>query len=91
MFPTGGGGGGGAYLSVVGETIYGTQPFAYSDDYSQSYLHARIWSTTRNAAFSFSDVQAAVIPEPCTVALLAGACGGLVVTSFRKRRRGPQR
>lgn len=72
MYPTTSGD---AYLSVIGETIYGTQPLAYSGargygDFGESYLIAQIWSATENAYFSFSDVQADVfqsctLPEEC--------------------------
>lgn len=68
-----------SYLSVVGETIYGTQPFPYGvddgkpvandNDYSSCYLIAQIWSNTDSASFSFEDVEATVVPTPAAVIL----------------------
>lgn len=66
MYPTTSGN---AYLSVPGEDMYGTQPFAYSSDYSESYLIAQIWSGTEGASFSFEDVKASVVPIPGAVIL----------------------
>ena len=71
MYPTTSGN---AYLSVGDETIFGTDPLAYSGshgygDFSESYLIAQIWSTTENASFSFEDVQATVVPLPGAVLL----------------------
>jgi hypothetical protein len=87
MYPTSGNDGN-AYLSVTGGTLYGSQPFSYGgdagqsvtndNDYSESYLIAQIWSTTENATLSFTDVQAAVVPIPGAVWLLASGMIGLI-------------
>ena len=60
-------------LSVLGGTLYGTQPFPYGiddgkpvandNDYTECYLIAQIWSLTASASFSFTDVQAVVTPS----------------------------
>ncbi len=81
MYPTSSGD---AYLSVEGEdTYYGTQPLAYSGDhgygdFSESYLIAQIWSSTEGASFSFTDVQATVVPIPGALWLLGSGLVGLV-------------
>jgi hypothetical protein len=84
---------GNAYLSVTGETVYGTQPFVYGvddgnpvsndNDYSECYLIAQIWSNTENGSFSFVDVEATVVPTPAAV--LLGILGlGAVGIKLRK-------
>ncbi len=84
MVPTGSSGGN-AYLTVAGATMYGTQPRAYTGNYGDSYLIARIWSNTQNASFSFEDAQAKVVPEPVTMAGLALGIGSLA-TYLRRRK-----
>jgi hypothetical protein len=85
MYPTTSGD---AYLSVGEETIFGTDPLAYSGshgygDFSECYLIAQIWSTTENATFSFVDVEATVVPTPAAV--LLGILGlGAVGIKLRK-------
>ena len=80
MYPTSSGN---AYLSVAGADMYGTQPFQYSGNYSQSYLIAQIWSSTGNASFSFEDVQASIVPAPGAVVL---GMIGLSLVGWVKRR-----
>ncbi len=80
---------GDAYLSVTGETIYGTQPLSYSGDhgygdFSECYLIAQIWSLTEDASFDFTDVQVMVIPAPGAV--LLGGIGVVLVGWLRRRR-----
>lgn len=80
MYPTSSGD---AYLSVEGETIYGTDPFVYDGthngySFADCYLIAQIWSTTENASFSFTDVQATVVPIPSAVWLLGSGLIGIV-------------
>jgi hypothetical protein len=85
---------GNSYLSVTGETIYGTQPFPYGitdgqpvandNDYTDAYLIAQIWTDTQGASFTFEDVQATVVPEPVTMAGLVFGLGGLA-TYVRRR------
>lgn len=86
MYPTTSGD---AYLSVVGEDIYGTQPLAYSGshgygDFSSSYLIAQIWTSTEGASFSFEDVKAAVVPVPGAVllGLLGLSAAGMKLRKF---------
>ena len=87
-----------AYLAVTGETIYGTQPFPYKDDhgqsyandldYSECYLIARIWSTVEDAAFSFTDIRATVIPEPISIVFFStGLVGAFGFVSRRRMRK----
>jgi hypothetical protein len=71
MYPTSSGN---AYLSLGDETIFGTDPLAYSGshgygDFGDSYLIAQIWSMTEDATFSFEDVKATVVPIPAAVLL----------------------
>jgi len=91
--------GGDAYLAVTGQVdtaywdpswgpavlnIYGTQPYAYSGNYSQCYLIARIWSSTQNATFSHADLRAEIVPEPA--GLLVLGFGGTALLLCRRRR-----
>jgi hypothetical protein len=80
MYPTSSGD---AYLSVLGETIFGTNPLAYDGTHNgytfgDSYLIAQIWSSSENASFSFTDVQAAVVPIPGAIWMLGSGLIGLI-------------
>jgi hypothetical protein len=79
-----GGAGGDAELDVTGATLWGTQPFAYSGDYSDVYLIAQLWTSTQNGTFSFTDVKVECVPEPATMCLLAA---GGAMWFIRRRRR----